>query len=117
MASKVFHLNDQPHEVKVGQYVFLFEPEANGAEFASAYALLAQAQSLVSAARDGALSADDMQAVQAAMRSFLMAFMLPETVEAFESAKLPDRVLTGMIEFLAEVYAGGNDPSGSFPAS
>jgi hypothetical protein len=113
MASKTFHLNDQPHSVIVGGYTFLFTPEAGGAEFASAYASLSEAQGSSKPDADGNLAAEALVQVSSALRQFVKTFMLPQTVEAFDNAMLPDRILIGMVEFLAEVYAGGNDPGGS----
>lgn len=116
MASKVFHLNEEPHTITVGDYTFLFTPEAGGAEFASAYALLATAQAEAKGA-EGANTAEAMSKVSAALKGFVRQFMLPKTVKAFDGAMLPDRVLMGMVEFLAETYAGGNDPGTSSAGS
>lgn len=117
MASKVFHLNTEPHIVEVGPYTFEFRPEANGAEFATAFTALSEAQASLGKGEDAQATPEGLKAVNAGMRTFLSTFMLPESAEAFESASLPDRVLVGMIEFLAETYAGGNGPSMSSDAS
>lgn len=120
MAIKTFHLNEEPHTIVVGGYTFLFTPEAGGAEFASAYSALSTAQTAAknSAAAEGeAVSAEALADVSAALRAFVREFMLPQTVDAFDGVKLPDRVLMGMVEFLAETYAGGNDPGTSSDGS
>jgi hypothetical protein len=114
MANKSFAINTEPHVAEVGPHRFEFEPEVIGAEFADAYADLKEVQSRVKAAGDD-LQPEDLKAVNAAMRSFLGGFMLPESLAVFESVKLPDRILVQLLEWVAELYGGGsgNDDGGS----
>jgi len=119
MASKVFHLNTEPHIVEVGPYTFEFRPEANGSEFASAFKALSEAQASLPSGEGSVMSPESLKAVNEGMKLFLASFLVPESLPEFEKAlpHLPDRVLVGMIEFLAETYAGGNGPSMSSDAS
>lgn len=120
MAQKTFHINTDPHVATVGEYQFLFQPEANGAKFATAYEGLKEAQSVVAATKGDGVTAEGLRSVSAAMRTFLATFLMPESAALFSSVDLPDRVLTGLIEFLAEVYGGGtagNADGGSSSAS
>lgn len=112
MAEKFFAINTEAHVATVGPHRFLFVPEVIGAEFAGAYAKLKEAQATVSQAGDDA-GVDEARAVHDALRHFLRELMLPESVEAFDNAKLPDRVLVAMLEWIGEVYGGG---SGNEPA-
>lgn len=106
MASKSFAINTEPHVATVGPHVFEFEPEAIGAQFAQAHSELVAAQTRVSEAGDNA-SVDDILAVNAAIRAFLTNFMLPSSRDRFKTIQLPDRVLVQLLEWLAEVYGGG----------
>lgn len=120
MAQKSFHLNTEPHIAIIGEYKFLFQPETNGAKFATAYEGLKEAQSVVAAAKGDDVTAEGLRSVSTAMRTFLATFLMPESAALFSSVDLPDRVLTELIEFLAEVYGGGtagNGDGGSSSAS
>lgn len=113
-----FEIRTDPHVINVGSARLLLEAEVIGAEFASAYSGLKAAQRQVSAAGDD-IGPDELLAVNEGMRDFLRRFMLPESKEAFDALKLPDRILVQMLEFVAELYGGGsgNAPGGSSGAS
>lgn len=116
MATRSFTLNTEPHEARIGSTVLYFRPESNGAEFAEAYVGLSDARKGVAKAEDGNVDPSALLAVNAALRTFLAKFMLAESVPVFEALDLPDRILVGLMEFVAELYSG-NARGGSSPAS
>lgn len=113
MAEKSFEIRTETHVATVGPHRFEFEPEVEGATFAGAYAELRAAQAALKAAGDN-IGAEELAAVSAAMRMFVGRFMLEESRERFATIKLPDRVLTQMLSWSAELYGGGsgNDQNG-----
>lgn len=116
MASKVFEINETPHDVKIGGVTYLMQPEIGGAAFATRYAALCEVQKQAEGNEE---DPDTLIAVDTAMREFVASFMLPEGREAFLSVELPTRVLIGLIQWTAELYGGGpgNEGGGSSSGS
>jgi hypothetical protein len=118
-----FDINTEPHRAVIGNVTLLFQPEAAGASFAQAYTELREVQQRVSAVEDSSPGVEELMAAHGAMRAFVARFVTQEARATFDSMELPDRVLVGLIEFLAEVYGGGSQKrptgraSGSSPRS
>jgi hypothetical protein len=120
MASKSFAINTEPHEAKVGDTVLFFEPEVIGAEFAQAYDALRKVQAKVKANKgakasstkhakeEEALDTETLIEISDAMRSFIRQFLLSESRDKFASMRVPDRVLSELMEWVAELYGGGS---------
>jgi hypothetical protein len=113
MASKSFAINTEPHVATIGNDQLLFEPEVIGAEFAEAYAALREVQAQVKKQGDD-IESDTLLNINKAMREFVARFMLPDSATKFETLRLPDRILVGLLEWVAELYGGGsgNAPGG-----
>jgi len=107
VAERSFEIRTEPHRVNIGALTLLFQPEAVGAEFLGRYEDLQAAQKLIGSPEDASIEA--IQGVTTALTGFIRHFLLPESVEAFEGAVLPTRVLVGVVEFLAEIYGGGSE--------
>lgn len=122
MAEKTFALNTEPHVAVIGDQRFEFLPEVVGAEFAGSYAKLKDMRDRVRAPKGAKAKADAADIVDAellaslseSMRSFIRGFLLPASAEAFDKARLPDRILVELIEWVAALYGGGsgNDQAG-----
>lgn len=109
MAQKQFHINTEPHEATIGNTVLMFQPEVVGAEFASAYSKLVEVQREAQGVKEeDAMASGVVLKIEGAMREFLGRFLLPESVEAFKSLRLPNRILVQLIEWVAELYGGGS---------
>lgn len=120
MAERVFEVRTKPHTARIGDQTFLFQPEAEGAEFVKAYTELQDVQAEVARKLKPAKASSSKHAKQAetdlsivadldrAMREFLSGLMLEESREAFAATRIPQRVLVEMIEWTAELYGGGS---------
>lgn len=123
MASKSFAINTEPHVADVGGTELKFQPEVIGAEFAQAYAGLRAVQSKVKGnkasstkhAKEESLDPSVLVEVHEAMRTFIRRFLVEESHAAFDTLRLPDRILVQLLEWVAELYGGGsgNDDGGS----
>jgi cobalamin-dependent methionine synthase I len=118
MASKTFALRVEPHEAIVGDTILLLEPEVIGADFAEAYDALREVQQKVKSAEGNKASstktakastvdAKMLTELSAAMRSFVRRFLLEESRPVFDDMRLPDRVLVDLMQYVAELYGGG----------
>lgn len=107
MASKTFTINQTPHEAIIGDVTLLFVPETSGALFAESYSALREAQASITAAGEN-VGATELKTVSAGMRHFVESFLLPESLDAFDSLTLPDRVLVQLLEYVAELYGSGS---------
>lgn len=119
---RVFEIRTEPHRAVIGQNTLLFQPEADGAEFVSAYGKLQQKQEEAASLEKprkasstkhakSPLSETELSTVavlEAAMRDFLAEFLLPDSRDVFKGLKLPQRVLIELIEWVAELYGGGS---------
>lgn len=119
MAHKVFEIRTEPHTAEIGGTELYFEAEVIGSVFATAYDALRSVQQKVNAAQGGKASstkhakADQVDSstlaeLSDAMRDFVRRFLLPESVDAFDAMRLPDRVLVELLEWVAELYGGGS---------
>lgn len=120
MVERVFEIRTEPHRVRIGEAVLLFEPEVYGAEFLDAYNHLVDVQKRVSRKTSGVkasstkhakepdITAAELTELNNTMREFTARFLLPESVPVFEAMKIPDRILLQLIEFAAELYGGGS---------
>ena len=121
MAVRHFELN-QPHEITVGDALFKIQPEVSGAEFAEAYGALKEVQAKVTGSRGNSSKAGKaadaspkaLAELSQAMRTFIGGFVLDDYRQTFDETMIPDRILTGIIEFIGQVYGGGqgNDRGG-----
>lgn len=110
MAVKKFHLNTEPHVAELGPDLkFFFEPEVDGAVFASAYQQLAEAQAALGVDDLGNKVPDpeSLKTLELVIRTFLGEFMLERSKKKLTGTKVPLRVLTEMISWVAEIYGGG----------
>lgn len=116
MATRTFHLNTEPHQAVIGPVTLLFQPEAVGSEFLTAYGELRDAQRKVTggkatssrSARAEDVSPEALDELAGSMRRFIGRFLTPESLAEFEALRLPDRILVQLIEFMAELYGGGS---------
>jgi len=107
MARKSFATRTEKNVIEVDGIEYEFPGEVIGAEFADAYAALAEVQTTLG---DGtAVDPTALKAVDAALAEFLSKMMLPESREEFAKVTLPTRILTGMLEFVIEVYSGNDE--------
>lgn len=131
MASKTFNLRTEPHEAVLGDTTLLFVPEVTGPEFATAYDALKSVQLKAKNAEgmakalgkkggkpaddDAGLSKELLVELSDAMREFIRTFLTDEMQrDTFDNMRLPDRILSELMQFCAELYGGGsgNDDAG-----
>lgn len=106
MATKQFHINTEPHVAEIGDVKLLFSPEIEGAEFASAYARLMERQEELTA--DGAENDPaTIGKLDACIREFINELLLEESREDLAKTRIPLRILTSMLQWIAEIYGGG----------
>ncbi|MEU9576319.1 hypothetical protein [Streptomyces chilikensis] len=124
MAIKKFALNTEPHVAEIGDDLrFEFQPEVDGDEFMEAYEALQESARRVGdiTAPDAATRVDmaDVREARAATKEFLAGLMLPDSAEEFRRAKLPERIISSLLEWVLEIYGGGagERPTGSSTAS
>jgi hypothetical protein len=120
MATKKFSLHTEPHVAEIGDdLTFAFRPEVDGDAFLDAYDSLRERYSGLhlggGADLDGVQTSDLREAI-GAVRTFLAELMLPESAARFETAKLPNRIIMQLLEWVMEIYGGGRPPTSS-PAS
>jgi hypothetical protein len=116
VATKSFAINTEPHLADVGGTVLKFQPEVIGADFAQAYAELRTVQAKVKGnkasstkhAKEENLDPAVLVEVHDAMRAFIRRFLLEESYAAFDTLRLPDRILVQLLEWTAELYGGGS---------
>lgn len=105
MATRSFALNTEPHRAEIGDAVLLFEPEVAGDVFLDAYATIRDAQKAISGVENP--EPEQIRNVTAALREFLASFMLPESQPVFAELRLPDRILTELLNWIMEIYGAG----------
>jgi hypothetical protein len=113
MTTKKFSINTEPHRAEVGDETYLFQPEIEGDELLDAWAALRDRVPDRGEGTDG-LTADEMRErtreSRLALKEFVGSFMLDESRDAFIGAKLPDRVVLEMQQWMLETY--GFRPTG-----
>lgn len=115
MATKSFAINTEPHVADVGGTLLKFQPEVIGSEFAQAYSELRVVQQKTSGrkasstkhAKEEDVDPAVLVELHQAMSGFVRGFLLPESLEAFDALRLPDRVLVQLLEWTAELYGSG----------
>lgn len=126
MAEKVFALNTTPHVAVVGEDRYEFLPEVVGADFADAYGKLKLMQDKVRTVKagkgpkdkgGGALDPKVLSELSRTMNDFIEGFMLDESQARWRAARLPDRILVQMIEWVAELYGGGQGNGQAGPST
>lgn len=130
MATKRFALNTEPHVIEIGDDVFRLQPEVVGTEFADAYAELRVIQDKVKGAKPTSQKAGKaadldpatLKKLTQSMKDFTGTFMLDdENRKRWQAARLPDRILVQVLEYVAELYGGGSGnpaaPGGQSSAS
>jgi hypothetical protein len=120
MATKKFSLHTEPHVAEIGDdLTFAFQPEVDGDDFLDAYDALKERYSGLQlgggADLDGVQTGDLREAI-GAVRAFLAELMLPADAARFATAKLPNRIIMQLLEWVMEIYGGGRPPTPS-PAS
>lgn len=116
MAEKTFAIRTDPHVINIGDARLLLEAEVIGAEFAQAYSALRESQLKVTGrkssstkhAKEESTDPAALAELHEAMRQFIRGFLLPESLDAFDALRLPDRILVQMLEFAAELYGSGS---------
>lgn len=120
MATKRFSLHTETHVAEIGtDLAFEFQPEVDGDQFLDAYDTLKERYSQLQfgggAGLEGVQTSDLREAI-GAVRAFLAELMLPADAARFATAKLPNRVVLQLLEWVMEIYGGGRPPTPS-PAS
>lgn len=115
---RVFELRTEPHKATIGNVTLLLQAEIEGARFAGAYTALQAAQrkfkptgnkaTSTKHAKEADLNAEDLAGLSSAMRDFVGTFVMDETREAYDSLRLPDRVLVELVEWVGELYGSGS---------
>lgn len=112
MATRTFQLRTEPHVAEIGDDIkLLFQPEVVSDEFLDKFEVLQVAKRDLGNLED--LDADQLRTALVATREFLAGLMLPESAREFVGMRLPDRVLVELLEWVLELYGGGNRPTGS----
>lgn len=123
MARKSFTVNTEPHVAEVGGKEYEFQPEVLGDEFLDGYAALKDGYKEAGIDPNNLEDVDPaaLRKITVALRSFLTRLMLPASAEHFATARIPDRVLVELLEWINEVYGGAKRPptssTGSSPRS
>lgn len=106
---RTFSIRTEPILAQVGEVTLAFVPEADGTDFAQAYDELRTAQKKLKSSKDeDGIDPKVLAGVSGAMRSFIASFLTDESRPVFDGMKLPDRVLTEMLQYCAELYGGGS---------
>lgn len=109
MATKNFVLNTEPHVADIGGTPIRFTPEVFGDEFMEGYQNL---RALMKTGEVAEMDPADLKALYAGCREFLSGLMADDDSRAaFATLRLPDRVLTELLEWVMEVYSAGR-PTG-----
>jgi hypothetical protein len=117
--AKHFAIRTDPHLVTVGDTKLWFVPEANGAAFLQAYAKLRTNQMVGSAGKDikpEDINVDDAVSLLDGLEEFITGFLVPDSVAVFHGMNIPQRVLVGIVEHLAELYGGGDEERPTTPS-
>jgi hypothetical protein len=80
---KTIAFNTEPHEITVGPYLLLFQPEMYGDEFLDAYGRLQDVQKTLGGGDAAELSATRIRELYGEMKIFLARLMTPESAAEF----------------------------------